>query len=438
MNQTAFPYRDLSFGRTGSIGLSERPIHGSPGAQHHGERCVTKPAGHSGTYPGISDKAADGSSANCRACGNAASAVPSHTTAPTRPPTPEPAIDLSTGKTPAGGEETGQQPDSHSVIPCTTSPPPLTGDCGGLCSSEFWQAALTQGGGVALIDLVKAEVDCRADEPGNPRNIPPLQWPIRAVFDPELVQLLLENGVDPNDEILTIGRQGPGYAPALIVAITFANQFTNPVSPPAFMEWHRERLIESGAGDTNWFKELSTDDLAEDTVAIVKLLLEHGADPTYTGEHDTVQPALLQAVGIYGPSGWSIYDWPHNKTMIKMLLEYSTESEFSPQHLNTLGHAILDTQADADIIGMLADAGIRPLYRDDDPPLHTAAKRGVENPGTYKGLVQLGYDKNAVDAEGMTPCDYLLEEPARFSRQLYEMGMKRELDLDAAEEFLCN
>ncbi|HSL70456.1 MAG TPA: ankyrin repeat domain-containing protein, partial [Longimicrobiales bacterium] len=140
---------------------------------------------------------------------------------------------------------------------------------------------------------------------------------------------------------------------------------------------------------------------------IVRLLIEHGADPVGEGTFHELN-ALGWAVG---------WDYAQNTEVAEYLLAHGA------QHTIHTAVALADVQAIRELVAQSPDDLERPMDRTNRRrrPLHLAVVK--KQPAALAVLLQLGADPDAVDAAGLTPLDVAaLNGETEMVRLLLEHG----------------
>ena len=242
------------------------------------------------------------------------------------------------------------------------------GDCGQLCSEEFWKGDVT-------IASVQAELGRGADPAAEGESgYPALVLAIWYSSDPEIVRLLLEAGADP---ILKDDDSGETLVSSFVISIV---TLPNPVNAEEFPG--------------------SVDDFTANAVEILELLLEYGADAGARDESG--QSALFSyfAVLVEELVNWEqIYDpVPPDPRIVELLLAHG--AELSPEHesdASVITYAMF-AGADAETIKLLLDHGAggasKGSFYGDIGLLHLAAEFTADAQ-VFKLLLESGEDATA-------------------------------------------
>ncbi len=313
---------------------------------------------------------------------------------------------------------------------CSTSLP-LVADCGNLCNREFWPAALYMED-ANIENIIRDELACKDSgvEFMVGGLISPLSIPVAHLHSPGLVELLLANGADPNDEITFYGQDWP----ALSGTIAFVNLYAAPGLAQDFLEDRRRKSSEDGRSVPKWLKDLNANSFTEDSVEIVRLLLESGADPVF--ETEQIGPPLFVATSLRSP--FTVRgDWgKQNQELIELLLQHGAGAAITEENSKDYIFALFFLEADAWVIEKLLNHGLDPLAG-DGLWLHHAAASGRENHETYQTFIDAGMDPSILNEDGLTACEVLRQEPPSWVRGLTVKEKGRELDLSAVEKVLC-
>ena len=315
-----------------------------------------------------------------------------------------------------------------------TTPSP-NGDCGRLCQEEFWYSTIHSSDPRSL---VLAELENGAD----PRflrgyRVNPLASTIRRLFNPEIVRLLLEHGADPN----SVGYSYGGTI--LFDAVDMTAKFADLDDGQRYLDWYRGNFKEEGNQEypqvPRWLENLGPVIARANTVEIVRLLLEYGADAmARDGAGQLPLQAYLQ-LPKYGNNNERIRTY--NPETVRLLLAYSEGLEPDGDDAFGLITWAVYAQANEEIFELFFEYGIKANIglNGDTTWLHLAASFSVENVSTYQGLIKGGIDPQSLDGEGKTACYRLLEdEESATHRRLIEAVLGREIVLDDVAALLCD
>lgn len=256
------------------------------------------------------------------------------------------------------------------------SPTPLSSaPCGKLCSEEFWE-------GGATVASVQAELEQGANPSAwDDNGTPTLAYAIGFSNNPEIVRLLLEAGADPN----AVDR----YAgiPLLHIAVLAVAYAYHP---------HNADRI---PGDV--------DDYAEDTVEIIELLLEHGADAAARDKHG--QSALFSYIANLAEqflnSDKTHDPEPPDPRIVELLLTHGAELAAEHETDALVMQYAMWVGADAEVIALLLDHGAEDARKawdyEEVTLLHLAAESTADIE-VFKLLLERGEDVNAQVSFGWT------------------------------------
>ena len=247
------------------------------------------------------------------------------------------------------------------VTSCMPNYPP---ECGRLCRPDFWESA--------SITDVEAELEDGADLNGSKSTgfNSPLHLAIEYNVGAEVIALMLKHGADPN---------ASGHK--LIYPILQVNAVESPRTPLQLAIDRHKR--------------------PPDNVDIVRLLLEHNADPNPPTDYDSWDDSPLH----YAAGQWNALD----AAFVALLLEYGADPNAGSSDNETpLHRAAYD--GDPAVIALLLEHGADVDARDryEAIPLHTAAKN--PDPGVLELLI--GADIITKDSFGDIP----LHEAATWNR----------------------
>ena len=316
--------------------------------------------------------------------------------------------------------------------------------CEELCSEDFWN----EGGS---IESVKALLEGGADLAAlGERGETALHWAVRSPDSPETTSLLLEHGADAN------ARSYDGTS--VLMAAAAAGS-----SPDVF-----EELLEYGTtvnvGKTNRGETVLSAAVRTaayvDNAAVVRLLLENGADATVKYQDEGLTILHLYLFGLIDGSEGKAGD----PEIVKVLLEYGSDPVAAPMDvlfdLPVLSIALLfmqDTETamailehggseqlqepwgstalylavnrdDPEIVELLLSHGADPSGKVDEgnTPLHAAIRASSFRPphaGVIKLLLDNGASVNARNDSGTTPLHRAMDLPyADVVRLLLEAG----------------
>ena len=319
-----------------------------------------------------------------------------------------------------------------------TTPAP-NGDCGRLCEQEFWYSIIDS---PDPRSLVLAELENGAD----PRllrggRMNPLAITIRNMFNPEIVRLLLEHGADPNTGTYSLEMQTQWTV--LFEAVDLTAKFADLDDGQRYLDWHRGKFEEEWNQEypqvPQWLENLGPATARANTVEIVRLLLEYGANAMARDDYGRLplQPSYLQ---LPNNSNNNKRIGTHNPETVRLLLAYSEGLEPDGDDARELIKWAVFSQANEDIFELLFEYGIKPNlgFNGETTWLHLAAQFSVENVGTYQGLIDGGVDPQSLDDEGKTACDRLRGNEESALRHLKESVLGRELMLDDVAALLCD
>ena len=292
------------------------------------------------------------------------------TTTPTPSPTPSPTISMLTVV------------PNATLLPSTpnATPPPPTepftvtsvDHCGELCSEEFWQS-----------DVSAASVQIELDRGADPRaddgdGIPPLYLAFIYKADPEIIELLLEHGADPN------AWDDRGGRTLLHDALTVSAFAPHPET-------------------ASWFPAYSGD-LAADVFEIIELLLEHGADASARDKYE--QSTLSWYLGEQIES--ESYD--ADARIVKLLLEHGADVAMENDGGALAMTAAMWGKANPEVIRLLLVHGADATAGNEmgNTPLHMAVAYNAVPP-VVELLLKNGADITQVNFYGETACDFARE-----------------------------
>ena len=311
-----------------------------------------------------------------------------------------------------------------------------SGNCGRLCSEEFWEGGVTPA-------AVQAELDRGADPLAiGDEGVPALAWALEVPHghEPEIVRLLLEAGADPNfkfdddDDVtlLHIAVMEAGYASRPETADRLPADSGDVVANSiAVIELLLEYGADSGArtvdGHSALFIYLAPSmggETYEADPKIVKLLLEKGVGLTEKNETDAMimvfamsagaDPEVIRLLLEHGidDSGWGLPGetplhlaayFGAGLEVFELLLENGVDATAGDARGRTPLVAALLGENDLQVIRLLLDAGAEVATRSDTgaTPLHYAAARA--RPEVVRLLLERGADAGARDDRMRTP-----------------------------------
>ncbi len=342
---------------------------------------------------------------------------------PTPTPSPMPAVPITPGRTP-----------TPTLLP---TPAPPAGGCGPLCESEFWEKVVHSHDPEGLVwDAIACGADpalWRRLEPGHN----PLKMAIGRMQHPGLVRLLLRHGADPNGG----AEQGTDdLATPLHLAVAYATYFSRPENGQDFLDRYRDSFRALDPNDVpRWFARRTPDSLLSDSVEVVRLLLEHGAEPSIRGRsertpleaHAYLDAYLYLEFRVGGRGAGR-----HNADVIRLLLKHSG-GRVGQYGYDPFIAALTLKVAGTDLVRILVEDEVRssmdPEWFKTIP--HRFAYAGIEDPEMYETLFAGGADPWASDFEGMTACERLRQDS--IVKDIHANHLGRRLDLTEAEELLC-
>ena len=315
-----------------------------------------------------------------------------------------------------------------------TTPSP-NGDCGRLCQEEFWYSTIHSSDPRSL---VLAELENGAD----PRflrgyRVNPLASTIRRLFNPEIVRLLLEHGADPN----SVGYSNGGTI--LFDAVDLTAKFADLDDGQRYLDLQRGKFEDEWNQEfpqvPQWLENLGPATARANTVEIVRLLLEYGADAM--ARDNSGRLPLLSYLVLRNNNNDNKRIGTHNPEIVRLLLAYSEGLEPDGDDARDLINWAVLREANEEIFELLFEYGIKPNlgFNGETTWLYQAASVSAENVSTYQGLIKGGIDPQSLDGEGKTACYRLREDEETASHREYkESVLGRELMLDEVAALLCD
>ena len=329
--------------------------------------------------------------------------ITSRETTSTPPPTPTitPSPTLSTSaatNTPPPSPTTAPSATPPLTAPASTpSPSPTerpteapTGRCGELCNYEFWQ-----GGDVSVAE-VRAELERGADV--NARHSSgdtPLHWAVYLDAAPEIIRLLLDHGAD------AAAKDAQGTS---ILSYALVNFRTSEIiklllesgADASAKNEHGTHILHDAVRFAAYASHPETLKLGSETgrnlpaesVEIIQLLLEHGADAS--DKDGFGQPVLF----IYFGTIIEAESYNPDPRVVELLLEHGAQVEVTLEdYTGQVMDFALWAGAGADIISVLLEHGTDATARGDDGDtlLHMAALFTAE-PQVFELLLDNGAD----------------------------------------------
>ena len=229
----------------------------------------------------------------------------------------------------------------------------------------------------------------------------------------------------------------------LFDAVDMTAKFADLDDGQRYLDWYRGNFKEEGNQEfpqvPRWLENLGPVIARANTVEIVRLLLEYGADAmARDGSGQLPLQAYLQ-LPKYGNNNERIRTY--NPETVRLLLAYSEGLEPDGDDAFGLITWAVYAQANEEIFELFFEYGIKPNIglNGDTTWLHLAASFSVENVSTYQGLIKGGIDPQSLDGEGKTACYRLLEdEESATHRRLIEAVLGREIVLDDVAALLCD
>ncbi len=208
-----------------------------------------------------------------------------------------------------------------------------------------------------------------------------------------------------------------------------------------YLDWYRGQFEEEWNQEypqvPQWLENLGPATVRANTVEIVRLLLEYGADAMARDDYGRLP--LQTYLQLPNNSNNNKRIGTHNPETVRLLLAYSEGLEPDGDDAYALIDKAVFSEANEDIFELLFEYGIKPNlgFNGETTWLHLAASFSVENVSTYQGLIDGGIDPQLLDDEGKTACDRLLEDEESPIRSLKESFLGRELMLDDVAALLC-
>ena len=258
--------------------------------------------------------------------------------------------------------------------------------CEELCSEDIWYE---EGSTESLKSVLEGGADLAAL---GERGETALHWAVRSPDSPETTSLLLEHGADPN------ARSYDGTS--VLMAAAAAGS-----SPDVF-----EELLEYGTivnvGKTNRGETVLSAAVRTaayvDNAAVVRLLLENGADATVKYEDEGLTILHLYLFGLIDGSEGKADD----PEIVKMLPEYGSDPVAAPTDflfdLPVLSIALLFMQDTETAMAILEHGGSEQLQEPwGSTALYLAVNR--DDPEIVESLLSHGADPSGKVDEGNTP-----------------------------------
>ena len=269
----------------------------------------------------------------------------------------------------------------------------------------------------------------------------PLAITIRNMFNPEIVRLLLEHGADPNTVTYSLEMQTQWTV--LFEAVDLTAKFADLDDGQRYLDWHRGKFEEEWNQEfpqvPQWLENLGPATARANTVEIVRLLLEYGADAMARDDYGRLP--LQTYLVLRNNNNDNKRIGTHNPEIVRLLLAYSEGLEPDGDDARDLIKWAVLREANEEIFELLFEYGIKPNlgFNGETTWLHQAASVSAENVSTYQGLIKGGIDPQSLDGEGKTACYRLREDEETAShREFKESVLGRELMLDDVAALLCD